>query len=274
MYSPTVGRWNGVDALAEGYQGHSPYGYVRNSPIFRKDVGGLWDITVHVYNDREQYGYGVAVVTDNDGNEIYRFQVRAEGTGGRDRMEQNADTPLGTYDIPDDDFWLSGGSRESYGPNKRLVLNGISGEIFLSGRSLIRVHGERQEVFNPETGEWEPVSNPELKKTHGCLRCYDGDILELEGIISDLMGSDPSEKGGTLTVIDDLVQEGGEYYVPGEQPSSQKKTQSQASRGTTYRKPGNNASEAEKGAWDRLTNALADMLNDMTGAIMQMQGGN
>lgn len=33
------------------------------------------------------------------------------------------------------DMWISGKSRLSYGPNSRLVLNGVSGEIAESGRS-------------------------------------------------------------------------------------------------------------------------------------------
>jgi hypothetical protein len=38
-----------------------------------------WDVTVHVYNNRAEYGYGIAIVTDEDGNEVYRFNVRAGG---------------------------------------------------------------------------------------------------------------------------------------------------------------------------------------------------
>jgi hypothetical protein len=68
--------------------------------VNRVDSDGRWDVTVHVYNDRSVPGYGVAIVTDRNGNEVYRFNVRAEGVNERDRTKTGADTPLGTYDIP------------------------------------------------------------------------------------------------------------------------------------------------------------------------------
>ncbi|MFZ4414441.1 MAG: RHS repeat-associated core domain-containing protein [Bacteroidales bacterium] len=120
FYDPVLGRWHSPDMMAEKYFNCSPYNYVRNNPILRLDVEGKWDVTIHVYNDRKQHGYGVAIVTDRNGNEVYRFNVRAEGSAGHDRFVKNSDTPLGTYDIPDDKPWITGGSRTSYGPNARL----------------------------------------------------------------------------------------------------------------------------------------------------------
>lgn len=49
-----------------------------------------------------------------------------------DRLQTNADTPLGTYDIPENP-WISGGSRKAYGPNPRLALTPESGEIVEKG---------------------------------------------------------------------------------------------------------------------------------------------
>ncbi|WP_299361215.1 RHS repeat-associated core domain-containing protein [Winogradskyella sp.] len=210
MLDPAIARWFNIDAKAELYFNSTPYNYVRNSPIMRIDPNGNWDITVHVAKNREENGYGVAVVTNRHGKEIYRFKVRVEGTGGRDRMKTNADTPLGSYDIPNKNMWIkasaSGEKRKSYGPNDRLILSPLSGEIKDSGRTLIRVHGGRQEVYNKATGLWEKVKNPKLIKTHGCLRCSDNDVLTLKTLVERLMGDDPDEYGGVLKVIDDLDQ--------------------------------------------------------------------
>jgi RHS repeat-associated protein len=207
FYDAVIGRWHVVDPMAESYFSYSPYNYVRNNPILRVDKFGKWDVTVHVYNNREQYGYGVAIVTDRNGNEVYRFNVRAEGTGGRDRMQANADTPLGVYDIPDNSPWITGGSRQSYGANARLNMSPESGEIDDSGRDQIRIHGGRQEVYNKKTKKWESVSNPQLKKTHGCLRAYDEDMAVFKQITDNLQANDSEETPGQVTISDDLEQE-------------------------------------------------------------------
>ncbi|MCF2875875.1 RHS repeat-associated core domain-containing protein, partial [Tenacibaculum sp. Cn5-1] len=207
-YDATLGRWMNLDAKAELYFNSTPYSYVRNSPVMRIDPNGDWDITVHVANSRKKNGFGIAVLTNRHGEEVFRFKVRVEGIGGRNRMKTSADTPLGTYDIPNKNMWItasdSGLKRKAYGPNDRLILTPKSGEIKKSGRSLIRVHGGRQEFYNKKTGKWQKVSNPKLKKTEGCIRCYDSDILTLKTLIDQLMGDDPDEYGGVLKVIDDL----------------------------------------------------------------------
>ncbi len=41
MYDPAVGRWNGVDLLAEQYQNYSPFNYVLGNPINWVDPNGM-----------------------------------------------------------------------------------------------------------------------------------------------------------------------------------------------------------------------------------------
>lgn len=213
MYDNQIARFNNIDPEAAILYSWSPFAYVRNNPILRIDPTGKWDVTVHVYNDREKYGYGIAIVTDRNGKEVFRMEVRAEGVGGRDRMVTDSDTPLGVYDIPNKDSWMIGG-RKSYGPNYRLVLIGESGEIIESGRSDIRIHGGRQEIYDTKTKKWVPVEDPKLKKTHGCMRCLDTDIKKMKEITDELEKNDTKEHGGKLTVVDDLVEKNGEYVLP------------------------------------------------------------
>jgi len=85
-------------------------------------------------------------------------------------------------------------------------MDGESGDIITSGRSEIRIHGGRQEVYNETTGKWEPVDNPKLSKTRGCLRAYDTDMAEFKNAIDNLMGNDPEEFGGKVTIKNDLKQ--------------------------------------------------------------------
>ncbi len=203
-YDPQIGRWHAVDARAEKRLENSQFSFVSNNPILNIDPNGKWDITVHVYQNRKSYNYGIAIVNDRNGNEVFRFNVRVEGIGGRDRMEENSDSPLGIYDIADNNTWLEGGSRASYGPNPRLVLTPISGEISQSNRSDIRIHGGRQEKYNSLLKKWEAEANPKLKPTKGCIRAYDGDMKELKRITDNLQKNDASETPGQLEVIDDL----------------------------------------------------------------------
>lgn len=39
---PDLGRWNGLDQLAESYLSTSPYAYVANNPVSQFDVDGRW----------------------------------------------------------------------------------------------------------------------------------------------------------------------------------------------------------------------------------------
>lgn len=43
QYNPVTGRWDRIDPLSEKYYSTSPYGYCRNNPIMRIDIGGLYD---------------------------------------------------------------------------------------------------------------------------------------------------------------------------------------------------------------------------------------
>lgn len=221
MYDAQIGKWATTDPMAESYFSFSPYNYVRNNPIMRIDPTGQWDITVHAYKDRSTYGYGVAVVTDCNGKEVYRFNVRLEGAKGHNRNIIGADTPTGVYDIPNKNMWyevtqlgfIKNGkgtpeelrkNREAYGPNPRLILIPLFGEIVDTGRDAIRVHGGRQEQRDQKTGKWVRIEDPQLKRTNGCVRAFDADMVQLKSITDNLQKNNPDELGGVLKVVDDL----------------------------------------------------------------------
>src|SRR5690606_25559985 len=74
-------------------------------------------------------------------------------------------------------------------------------------RDQIRIHGGRQEAYDPETGTWRAIENSQLKKTHGCLRAFDTDMVTLKQITDDLEANDEQESAGKVTIVDDLKKE-------------------------------------------------------------------
>jgi hypothetical protein len=198
FYDPQTGRFATIDVLAEKTPSISSYTYVRDNPILRIDPDGNWDITIHVYSDRKKYGYGVAIVTDKNGNEVASYNVRVIGQH-RTRLKTNGDTPLGTYDIPNDAMWMNGGNNTSYGPNKILIVNPESGEALESQRSEFRFHGGRQ-----KSTDWKQEPNEPLQPTNGCVRMFDADIANLKTVTDELKINDPTEFGGKVKIINDL----------------------------------------------------------------------
>jgi RHS repeat-associated protein len=103
----------------------TPYHYCSNNPINRIDSDGNWDIDVHAYKNRSKGNYGVLILRDRNGNEVYRTVVKTVGTGGRTRNVKNSDTPQGKYKILGYRKTGSGTryNRESFGPNDLLALD-------------------------------------------------------------------------------------------------------------------------------------------------------
>ena len=192
-----------MDPLAEHSYILTPYGYCRNNPINRLDVGGSWDVTVHTHKNREHYGYGFLVVTDRSGNTVFEATVRVEGSNTKEngfnkriRTRTYADTPTGTYRIKGWSNRLPNLNEQAYGPNPVLELDCISGEA-AGLRNGIHLHGGRQQG---KGGKGKAA----LSVTHGCLRIYDEDIKEMKSITDLLELNDSYERGNTFRVIDNL----------------------------------------------------------------------
>jgi hypothetical protein len=170
-------------------------------------------------------------------------------------MNTNADTPTGVYDIPDKNMWEKEYPRKSYGPNDVLhmnpnmfLINEEFGEINETvrgnesgGRWNVWIHGGQQEDENGN-----PVDNPELVITHGCLRAYDNSMSELKTITESLMASDPEEFGGVVRIKDDLKKRKSWKGTPYKSDKTK----------TTYYAPGEDASEEENNNWSNLVNRL------------------
>ena len=75
MLNPTIGRWNGVDALAESQLSFTPYHYTYNNPLNFTDPTGLlprynWD--TEEYEDEDEEGNTTTVSWD-DVQKAYGF---------------------------------------------------------------------------------------------------------------------------------------------------------------------------------------------------------
>ncbi len=210
IYDSRIGKWMSMDPLQKKYPWMTPYHYVRNSPIGKIDISGLWDIEVHAYKDRKRYGYAVLIVKNRMGKEVYRTTVRVHGSSsliGGKRDITNGDTPQGKYKIGDDQaVWQKKKNTTSYGPNALLRLKYLGGEG--GKRQYMHVHGGRQEGKNYK--KYGKI----LWNTHGCMRIKDDEIKEIKNITQNLEEKDSEEKPGYLVLTDDLVELDGEYSLP------------------------------------------------------------
>lgn len=92
----------------------------------------------------------------------------------------------------------SGMTRTAYGPHPRLAfepIKGLGNEADKSGRSLIRIHGGRQETHNFQTRQ-----NPTLLRTQGCIRVWDSDAKKLYDWWIDFKKQNPNIKPGKVII--------------------------------------------------------------------------
>lgn len=78
-----------------------------------------------------------------------------------------------------------------------------SGEIIKSKRDGIRIHGGRQESRDVK-GNWIKDKDPRLKKTEGCLRAFDDDLVTFKEMTDALQNKNQDEKPGKVYITDDL----------------------------------------------------------------------
>ena len=93
-YDPAIGRFVGIDALAENYYSHTPYHYSKNNPIMYSDPTGLYAeaITTWVHNTETDEmlwvddGYNFTLDVSNDEfNQIRESGAIESGTSAYNR---------------------------------------------------------------------------------------------------------------------------------------------------------------------------------------------
>ncbi len=214
IYDPRVGKFFSVDAEQQKQPDLAPYHLASNSPLWRVDPDGNWDIEIHAHRNRGKYGYATMIVRNRSGDIIYQTIVRVNGAH-RKRGGTNGDTPTGKYKILE---WRTTGNARynkiSFGPNQLLALDyDNTGEG--GAREGMHIHGGR--------GYYK--KGKELMNTHGCIRINDDDIKELQKITKTLEALDKFEKKGAVSVTDDLISPvkfgDRERFKKGESPQSE-----------------------------------------------------
>lgn len=97
-YDASLGRWMNVDVLSEKFESFSPYAYVGNSPIIRRDPDGMdWytgaDGNVHFNSEltegnasdilkdgQSYYGNGAYIDVDHDNDKISTYFLNEDGS--------------------------------------------------------------------------------------------------------------------------------------------------------------------------------------------------
>jgi RHS repeat-associated protein len=92
MYDAQVGRWGGIDPLADDYENLSPYTFVRNNPLIYVDPDGMGDSVINAPKPLQE-----VVVVAHRKREAYtgflgtlNFYLTG-GIEGKDRFNKNGD---------------------------------------------------------------------------------------------------------------------------------------------------------------------------------------
>lgn len=91
QYMPDLGRWFGIDKLAEDYHSASPYAYVLNNPVFFFDPNGM--LTQAFMNEILHSASGTTWTNNNDGT----FSNNWGDMMNNDGIGLNFDSSLGFY---------------------------------------------------------------------------------------------------------------------------------------------------------------------------------
>ncbi|MDH6252591.1 hypothetical protein M2347_002318 [Chryseobacterium sp. H1D6B] len=94
QYMPELGRWNGIDQLAEKYLSTSSYAYVANNPVSYADIDGRWfnqDGSINTSGYTPGFTSGKAMLSQ------FLGQRPGEGGGGGYTFTGNAAASMFDY---------------------------------------------------------------------------------------------------------------------------------------------------------------------------------
>src|SRR5437870_1743631 len=161
------------------------YTYSSNNPIRFFDPDGNLSAEAVFVKGREHPG--TLTIRDDFGNVRLTVPVLGRGTGGRDQMKTNADTPTGTYrigEVKDTSSW----SQDSYGATA-VELIPESGAAKESGRTGILLHAGREANTDSPWDSNYNASHPTregLRATHGCMRTCNADQADISSTINEI----------------------------------------------------------------------------------------
>ncbi|WP_366940641.1 RHS repeat-associated core domain-containing protein [uncultured Chryseobacterium sp.] len=143
-YMADLGRWNGVDQLAEMYVSTSTYAYVANNPVLRFDVGGRW------FNDDgtiDTSGYTRGFTTGKQYRESFLGTNKNDGGGGGGSLwvgEVTADNGITIGDLLD--AWLN--SSKNYFED--IDFTQFGAENIDCPKCPNQIHKEGEQVLEPK----------------------------------------------------------------------------------------------------------------------------
>ena len=199
-YMPDIGRWNGIDQLAEDYISASPYAYVMNNPINMFDPDGratepwqtIWDATPDGTNSY-WFNNGNGGFTSYDGGP-------KGGTGGGGSLTSGSTVSYGgiftmgdgVYTLPplvlsgygNSKNW--GGAISTYNINHGILYNGIAG---------------MQSAWNNANRPMDPMA---WVRSDGGIRMMSGDMFgfsDLAGIGIERLSEDHPHLGMVLGIV-------------------------------------------------------------------------